>query len=77
MASSTAIKPENLLLDKSGQVFLVDFGIAKSLTATSTLTTMGARALSSVFLLPNNTPAPAAPMNAVRSHALGARYIFC
>ena len=71
------LKPENLLLDKSGQVFLVDFGIAKSLTATSTLTTMGARALSPVFLLPNNTPAPAAPMNAVTSMPWGQCYIFC
>lgn len=51
------VKPENLILTAAGQIYLVDFGIAKSKTESSgSSTTVGARAYTEFYSPPEQRP---------------------
>lgn len=70
------LKPENLLLDQNGEIFLVDFGIAKSLAATSAMTTVGARGLTPGFSPPEQYAGTGSTDERSDIYALGAVLYF-
>jgi eukaryotic-like serine/threonine-protein kinase len=71
------VKPENLILTSEGKIYLVDFGIAKSSTdSTSPATTVGARAFTEHYSPPEQRPGGGGTDERTDIYAFGAVLYF-